>query len=56
MNDDLLQKATLAHRKNNLDEAEHLYIKILKNNPDNHQIHFLLGTLYLTTKIIHIYL
>ncbi len=45
MNDDLFKKATLAHSKNNLDEAEDLYFKILKNNSDNHQIHFLLGTL-----------
>ena len=51
MNDDLFQKATLAHSKNNLDEAEHLYVKILKNNSDNHQIHFLLGTLFLQKKI-----
>jgi len=51
MNDDLFQKATLAHSKNNLDEAEDLYFKILKNNSDNHQIHFLLGTLFLQKKI-----
>ncbi|MEL0056380.1 MAG: tetratricopeptide repeat protein, partial [Methylophilaceae bacterium] len=41
----------LAHSKNNLDEAEDLYFKILKNNLDNHQIHFLLGTLFLQKKI-----
>ncbi|MEK9778348.1 MAG: tetratricopeptide repeat protein [Methylophilaceae bacterium] len=51
MNDDLFKKATLAHSKNNLDEAEDLYFKILKNNLDNHQIHFLLGTLFLQKKI-----
>jgi len=51
MNDDLFQKATLAHSKNNLKEAENLYLKLLNKNSENHQVHFLLGTLYLQKKL-----
>ena len=51
MNDNLFQKATLAHSQNNLKEAENLYLKLLNKNSKNHQVHFLLGTLYLQKKL-----
>ncbi|MEL0056272.1 MAG: tetratricopeptide repeat protein, partial [Methylophilaceae bacterium] len=51
MNENLFQKATLAHSQNNLKEAEDLYLKLLNKNSENHQVHFLLGTLYLQKKL-----
>lgn len=51
MLDKLFAQATQAHSANDLDVAEHLYLKILNKYPKESKTLFLIGTLYIQKKI-----
>lgn len=42
-----LQQSILNHQNGNLEEAEKGYLELIKDNPDDEKLNFLLGTLYL---------
>jgi len=47
----LLHLASIAHAEQKLDEAESLYKKIIKEEHNNYEANFLLGTLYIQKKL-----